>query len=101
MVDPSLQLRETRDGLTVRLRVQPRARRCEISGVYNGALKIKVPAPPLDDAANNAVIEYLASIVGVSKSRISILSGAKSRNKVIRIENMSLKDFYKKLDPHS
>ncbi len=101
MVDPSLKLRETRDGLMVRLRVQPRARRCEISGVYNGALKIKVPAPPLDDAANSAVIEYLASVVGVSKSRISILSGAKSRDKVIRIKNMSLKDFYKKLDPHS
>lgn len=101
MVDASLPLRETRDGLKVRLHVQPRARRCEISGVYNGALKIKVPAPPVDDAANSAVIGYLASLLGISKSKISILSGAKSRDKVLLITNISLKDFHKKLDIHS
>jgi len=97
MDDAGLQARETRYGLEIRLHVQPRARRSEISGVYNGAVKIKVTAPPVDDAANRAVTEYLASFLGVSKSKISILSGAKSRDKVLLIKNMSLEAFHKKL----
>lgn len=97
MDDAELQARETRYGLEIRLHVQPRARHSEISGVYNGAVKIKVTAPPVDDAANRAVREYLASFLGVPKSKISILSGIKSRDKVLLIKNMSLEDFLKKL----
>jgi uncharacterized protein (TIGR00251 family) len=100
MIDAPLQIRELHDGLEIRIHVQPRAKRREISGAHNGALRIKVTAPPVNDAANRAVIKCLADKLGVSKSKISILSGSKSRDKILRIKNISSEDFYKKLDIH-
>ncbi len=93
MSDPAWRFRETAGGLEVSLHVQPRARRNEFAGVHNGALKLKVCAPPVDDAANRAVIEYFASLLHLPKSRIQIASGLKSRDKVLRIESISLGDF--------
>ena len=98
MNEAALHVRETDHGLEIRLHVQPRARRPEIAGIHNGALKIKVVAPPVDDAANRAVIGYLAAFLGVTKSKISIVAGAKSRDKVLLIENISLEELHKKLD---
>ena len=98
MTEHDLLIRRTPDGLQIRLHVQPRAKRCEISGVHNGALKIKVTAPPVDDAANRAVIEYLADRLGIPRSRLSILSGARSRNKILDIKGMSLENFHKRLE---
>jgi len=98
MIDSTLHVRETLQGLEIRLHVQPRAKRPEISGVHNGALKVKVTAPPVDDAANRAVIECLAARLGVAKSKISILSGTRSREKVLRIKNISVDELHKKLD---
>jgi uncharacterized protein (TIGR00251 family) len=98
MTEHDLLIRRTPDGLQIRLHVQPRAKRCEISGVHNGALKIKVTAPPVDDAANRAVIEYLADRLGIPRSRLSILSGARSRNKILDIKGMSLENFHKQLE---
>jgi len=98
MKDDVLQIRETGSGLEIRLHVQPRAKRCEISGVYNGALKVKVTAPPVEDAANRAVIEYLASRLGASRSKLAILSGSKSRDKVLQIKDISLENLHKRLE---
>ena len=98
MTEHDLLIRRTPDGLQIRLHVQPRAKRCEISGVHNGALKIKATAPPVDDAANRAVIEYLADRLGIPRSRLSILSGARSRNKILDIKGMSLENFHKRLE---
>ena len=97
MNDSSLQILETPSGLEVRIHVQPRAKRDEILGVHNGALKIKVTAPPVDDAANRALIEYLADRLCVSKSKLAILSGARSRDKNLHVRGMSPKDFQKQL----
>jgi uncharacterized protein (TIGR00251 family) len=93
MSDDVLQVRETGAGLEVRLHVQPRARRCEISGVFNGALKIKVTAPPVADAANRAIIEFFSTLLGISKSSLRILAGSKSRDKTLQIRGLSLHDF--------
>jgi len=98
MIDSGLQIRETGLGLEIRLHVQPRAKRCEISGVHNGALKIKVTAPPVDDAANRAIIEYLARRLGVSKSKLCVLSGSRSRDKILQIKSVSTEDFHKRLE---
>jgi len=95
---PELQMRETADGLEVRLHVQPRAKRPEISGLHNGALKVKVTAPPVDDAANRAVVEFFASWLGIPKSSIQIASGLKSREKILLIKSLSLKAFRAALD---
>jgi uncharacterized protein (TIGR00251 family) len=93
MSDPRWRIRQTDSGLEVALHVQPRARRDEIVGVHNGALKLKVSAPPVDDAANRAVIEFFAALLDVPKTRLQIVAGLKSREKVLRIESVSMSDF--------
>jgi uncharacterized protein len=93
-----LQFRETTAGLEIRLHVQPRAKRCEISGVHNGALKVKVTAPPVDDAANRSIINFFANLLGVSKSNLQILSGLKSRDKVLQISGLSRSDLLGRID---
>ena len=98
MPTPDLPIRRTPEGLEIRLHVQPRAKKNEISGVHNGALKIKVKAPPVDDAANRAIIQYLAERLGISKSRFHILAGGHSRNKVLHINSISIENFRKRLD---
>ncbi len=88
-----LQIHEITGGLEVRLHVQPRAKRCEISGIHNGALKLKVTAPPVDDAANRAILEYFSSLLGISKSSLQIVSGLKSRDKTLQVKGLSLPAF--------
>jgi uncharacterized protein (TIGR00251 family) len=96
MNDSPLQIRETDPGLEIRLYVQPRAKRFEVSGIYNGALKIKVTAPPVDDAANRAVTEYLAARLEIPKSKVRILSGIHSRQKTLLVKGMTIQEFRKK-----
>lgn len=88
-----LDYRETPAGLEIRLHVQPRAKHCEISGIHNRSLKIKVTAPPVDDAANRAVVECFAALLGISKSRLQIISGLKARDKILQIKGISLRGF--------
>ena len=83
------QIIETDDGLQVRIHAQPRARRSELAGTHNGALKIKIAAPPVDDAANRAIIDFFAALLIVPKSRVRITAGLKSRNKTLFIEGVS------------
>ncbi len=96
--ETDLLVRETADGVEVALHVLPRAKCSEISGVHSGALKVKVQSPPVDGAANRAVIEYFAGLLGISKSRLKILSGSKSRNKILRIRSFSLRDFLDRIE---
>lgn len=98
MHDRPLQIRETAAGLEVPLHVQPRARRSEIAGIHNGALKLKVLAPPVDDAANRAIIDFFSALLDMPKSCISLPSGLKSRDKTLRIRGISLKGFLDKID---
>ena len=93
MAELPFQIMETADGLEVRIYAQPRAKRCELTGTYNGALKIKVQAPPVDDAANFAIVGFFSDLLGVPKSRIRIAAGQKSRNKTLLIEDVSFDQF--------
>jgi uncharacterized protein (TIGR00251 family) len=90
MIPADLQFRETAAGLEIRIHIQPRAKRCEISGIHNGALKVKVTAPPVDDAANRALVDFFSTLLGISKSSLQIVSGLKSRDKVMQIKGISL-----------
>jgi uncharacterized protein len=87
-----LDIRESREGLLIRLHVQPRAKRSEISGIHNGALKVKITAPPVDDAANRAVIEFFSSLLGLPKTSFEIISGLKSREKTLQLNGLSGSD---------
>jgi len=65
--------------------VQPRASRTEVAGVHGERLKLRVAAPPVDDAANKALIAFLAKAFKVPKGHIELLSGASGRDKRVAI----------------
>jgi uncharacterized protein len=92
-MENDFKVRETSLGLEFQLHVLPRAKRSELTGLHNGALKMRVTAPPVDDAANRAIIEFFSSLLNIPKSSIQILTGAKSRDKKIRIKSLKLNRF--------
>ena len=67
------------------VRVQPRASRTEIAGEYNGAIKVRLSAPPVDGAANDALVDLLADELSVSRRDVRIVSGASSRSKTVAV----------------
>jgi uncharacterized protein len=71
--------------LTVEVKVTPRASRDEIVGMRDGVLAIRVTAPPVDDAANRAVVKLISKRAGVPRDRVRIASGARGRNKRVEI----------------
>ena len=71
------------------MRVAPRASRNELAGVEAGALKVRLTAPPVEGAANQALIKLLAKSLGVAKGKISVVSGERSRNKRVLVEGLS------------
>ncbi len=75
------------------MRVIPRASRSEIVGEYDGSLKVKLASPPVDGAANAELIKLLAKKFGVPKGDVEILSGETSKNKRIKINNLSKSKF--------
>jgi uncharacterized protein (TIGR00251 family) len=84
-----IELRETNGSVTLKLRVQPRASRTEITGEHAGALKLKISAPPVDGKANQECRRFLAKLLGVSATSVEIISGDSSRDKVVRVSNIS------------
>jgi uncharacterized protein (TIGR00251 family) len=81
-------------GTTVRFRVrlQPRASRNEIAGVLDGALRVRLHAPPVDGAANEALVAFLAERLAVPRRGVRIVTGATSRTKMIEVEGVSSSD---------
>jgi uncharacterized protein (TIGR00251 family) len=68
-------------GTVLNVRVVPRSSKSLIDGVADGSLRVRLAAPPVDGAANAALIELLARYFGIPKSRISILSGQRAKQK--------------------
>jgi uncharacterized protein (TIGR00251 family) len=82
-------VRESDGRVRFSVRVQPRASRDELAGVYGDAIKIRLAAPPVDGAANDALVNFLSSIFAVPRRAITILGGETSRSKVIEIEGLT------------
>ncbi len=89
MNEPDLQIRETESGVDLPLHVQPRARRDEIVGSHNGALKLRIMAPPVDEAANRSVIAFFSSLLDLPRASFELKSGLRSRNKVLHIRGVT------------
>lgn len=81
-----LSIKENKSGLCFAVRVSPRASANRAEGLAGDALKLRLTAPPVENAANKAVVEFFAKALGVSKSRVSIASGDKNRNKTVQVE---------------
>jgi uncharacterized protein (TIGR00251 family) len=85
------------DGVRFTVRVQPRASRSEVAGSYGDGVKIRLTAPPVEGAANAALIEFLSRALGVSKSDIRIARGERSRSKVVEVAGIASDDLRQKL----
>ena len=84
-----LELIEKDGAVTIKVRVQPRAPRTEIVGEHAGAIKMRIAAPPVDGKANEECRRYLAKLLKVGATSVEIISGDSSRDKVIRVSNIS------------
>ncbi len=81
---------QTQDGTVILpVRVQPRASKTEIAGVLDGALKVRLQAPALEDRANEALCEFLAHLLKTPKSAVRIVSGHRSRSKRVEIRGVT------------
>lgn len=79
-----------RDGaVSFKVRVQPRASRTEIAGEHAGALKLRISAPPVDGKANEECRRFLARRLKVAAGAVEIVSGESSREKIIRVHNIT------------
>lgn len=74
-------LTDTPAGAVLNLRIVPRAAKNAIAGEHGDVLKIRLSAPPVDGAANAALIEFLAEIFSLPRARVQLLSGATARTK--------------------
>lgn len=82
-----LSIYEHPQGVAFKIFVQPRSSKNIIAGLHDDALKIKLTAPPVDNAANKMCIKFLAKRLGVSNSRIEIITGQTSRTKQVLLRS--------------
>lgn len=90
-------LKVQNDTVLLHVKVQPRASRDEIAGTIGSELKVKVTAPPVDSAANKALVRFLAERLGVSRSAVQILRGETSRHKMIVVRGLKAEEVEQKL----
>jgi len=83
-----LDLRDAGGGITLRVRVQPRASRDGLSGEREGALVVRLTAPPVEGAANEALARLLGKTLGVAPSAVRVVSGAAGRNKLVSVAGL-------------
>ncbi|MBA2494295.1 MAG: YggU family protein [Acidobacteria bacterium] len=87
-----IQTTEKNRSLTFNVRVVPRASKSEIVGEHDGALKIRLCAPPTGGAANAELVKLLSKTFGVSKSEVQILNGQTAKTKQVCISNITSKN---------
>ena len=82
------ELRIQRHGGSVRfsVHVQPKASRSEVIGLHGDALKVRLTAPPVDGAANEALVSLLAAVLGIGRRAVRIVAGATARAKVVEVD---------------
>ena len=84
---------------TVRLDVyiQPRASKSEVAGMHDGVIKIRIAAPAIENAANLALVEFVANQLGIAKRSVRIVSGQASRRKMLEIDGLTGEEIAAKL----
>jgi len=96
-----IPVRDTPQGATFVVKVHPRARKSAITGFFgdgpDGVIKVALSAPPIEGRANEALIEFFSEMFGVSRSAVTVIAGAQSRNKVVRISGRTAGDVEKEL----
>lgn len=85
----ALDLRDVDGGCLLRVKATPRASRDEVMGVVQGALRLRLQAPPAEGAANERARLFLAETLGCARSAVSLIKGAASREKTFRLEGFT------------
>jgi uncharacterized protein len=92
-----ISIHDTPGGATFAIKIHPRARKNAMTGKPGDALKLSLTAPPVEGRANEACIEFLANLLKVPRSSVTIASGLSSRRKVIRVSGVSAGEVQKRL----
>jgi len=87
----------TSEGILLDIRVIPRASRSAIAGTRDGALLVRLNAPPVDGAANAELIDLVAKVLGVPKRAVTLISGERSRQKRILVAGATVEETRRKL----
>lgn len=83
-----LALTQVENGVRLEIKVQPRSSKNQVVGEYEGALKVKLTAPPVEGEANKALIVFLAGLLKIPKKNVVLLKGESSRNKILEIRGV-------------
>ena len=94
---PANFLRETAGGTLLSVKLQPRASKNEIGAPLGDELKIKVTAPPVDAAANQALVELLADTLDCPRGKMELVRGQTSRHKTIKLHGLTTENVQEKL----
>jgi len=92
-----IAIREAGGGVTFAVKVHPRAKKNAVTGELGDALKLSLTSPPVEGRANEACVEFLAKLLKVPRSSVTIASGQSSRQKVIRVAGLSAEEVKKRI----
>lgn len=96
----AFRITEAQSGAAFTVRVTTRARRREIVGIHeDGSLRIRLTCPPDQGKANEELVEFLAEVLGVAKSRIEIVAGEHGREKLVSVDGLSPETVNARLQP--
>jgi uncharacterized protein (TIGR00251 family) len=98
MSDRKFNLHNGKKGAALAVRVTPRASQNEIVELMeDGTIRVRIAAPPSDNEANEALIKFLAEVLGVPKSRLDIVAGVSGRDKLISVMDMDAETVHQRI----
>lgn len=87
----------TSSGVVLRVLVAPRSSSNKVLGLHDGMVKIALTAPPVEGAANKALVAFLAKVLDVSKSSVALVAGETSRKKTLSVEGIGPEEAIRRL----
>ena len=93
-----VELQSVAQGVILPVRVVPRASRSALAGVRQGALVVRLTAPPVEGAANRALVKFLAKALGIAGGRVQVVSGQRSRSKRVLLEGLEASAVRRRLE---
>ena len=99
MADLPPFIRAVDGGCALEVQVIPKSSRNAVVGEHHGRLKIALTAPPVEGQANEALLKFLAKLLGISKSNLEVARGEKSKQKTIHIKSTTAEEIQKRLSP--
>jgi uncharacterized protein len=84
-----VDIQERKNGVSFPVQVLPRSSKCALAGIQEGAIRLKLTAPPVEGRANEECLEFLAELLGIKKGQMDIIRGHKSRKKLVQIDGLT------------